>query len=78
MSARRTFLSSQVAESVLNSDSVDLFQTHRREVTVGKLTPLGVEVTSGVEPGELVAVAGVNVLRDGVKARVSLPAEDAR
>jgi class 3 adenylate cyclase/HAMP domain-containing protein len=30
----KRFLSPQVAESVLNSDSVDLFQTHRREVTV--------------------------------------------
>ena len=63
---------------VLTPEADDVATVHRREVTVGKLTPLGVEVTSGVEPGELVAVAGVNVLRDGVKARVSLPAEDAR
>ncbi len=63
---------------ILTPEADDVATVHRREVTVGKLTPLGVEVTSGVEAGELVAVAGVNVLRDGVKARVSLPAEDAR
>ncbi|MFH1722264.1 MAG: adenylate/guanylate cyclase domain-containing protein, partial [Candidatus Altiarchaeota archaeon] len=30
----KRFLSPQVAEAVLNSDSIDPFQTHRREVTV--------------------------------------------
>ena len=63
---------------ILTPEADDVATVQRREVTVGKLTPLGVEVTSGVKPGELIAVAGVNVLRDGVKARVSLPAEDAQ
>ena len=63
---------------VLEPGADDVATVQRREVTVGKLTPLGVEVTDGVKPGEVIAVAGVNVLRDGVKARVSLPAEDAQ
>ena len=50
----------------------------RTEVTVGKLTSLGVEVTSGVKPGDLVVVAGVNVIREGQQVRVQNPAEGAR
>ena len=63
---------------ILTPESDNVATAQRREVTVGKLTPLGVEVTSGVEPGDLVAVAGVNVLREGQKVRVSQPAEGAR
>ena len=59
----------------LISEGDDFAIAHRADVTVGKLTPLGVEVTSGIEPGDLVAVAGVNVLREGQKVRVSLPGE---
>jgi RND family efflux transporter MFP subunit len=51
----------------------DFVIAHRADVTVGRLTSLGVEVTSGVKPGDLIAVAGVNVLREGQKVRVSLP-----
>jgi hypothetical protein len=53
----------------------DFAIAHRTDVTVGKLTSLGVEVTSGIKPGDLVAVAGVNVLREGQKVRVLLPGE---
>lgn len=63
---------------ILTPEADDVATAQRREVTVGKLTPLGVEVTSGVEPGDLVAVAGVNVLREGQKVRVSQPGEGAR
>ena len=63
---------------ILTSEADGLATAHRREVAVGKLTPLGVEVMSGVEPGDLVAVAGVNVLREGQKVRVSQPAESER
>ncbi len=63
---------------ILTPEADDVATAQRREVAVGKLTPLGVEVTSGVEPGDLVAVAGVNVLREGQKVRVSQPAEGER
>ena len=61
---------------ILRPEADDVAITHRNEVEVGKLTPLGVEVLSGVKPGDLVAVAGVNVLREGQKVRVSQPAEE--
>ena len=51
--------------------------TQRSDVTVGKLTPQGVEVTSGVSPGDLVVVAGVNVIREGQQVRVMQAAEGA-
>jgi len=63
---------------ILKPEADDLATAHRQEVAVGKLTPLGVEVTSGVKPGDLVAVAGVNVLREGQKVRVLQPAEGER
>ncbi len=63
---------------ILTPEADDVATAQRREVTVGKLTPLGVEVTSGVQPGDLIAVAGVNVLREGQKVRVSQPAEGER
>ncbi len=59
----------------LTPEGDDFAVAHRRDVTVGKLTPLGVEVTSGVEPGDVVAVVGVNVLREDQKVRVLVPAE---
>ncbi len=37
----------------------------RREVTVGKLTPFGILVASGLKSGEWIATAGLNTLRDG-------------
>ncbi|MDJ0861294.1 MAG: efflux RND transporter periplasmic adaptor subunit [Gammaproteobacteria bacterium] len=37
----------------------------KREVTVGKLTPYGIRVTSGLEQGAWIATAGMNTLRDG-------------
>ncbi len=37
----------------------------KREVTVGKLTPAGIRITSGLEPGAWIATAGMNTLRDG-------------
>ena len=62
---------------ILTADADDTAIASRRDVSVGKLTPLGVEITSGVEPGDLVAVAGVNLLREGQKVRVSEPARAA-
>ena len=37
----------------------------KREVTKGKLTDVGIVITSGLESGEWVATAGINTLRDG-------------
>ncbi|MEH6578810.1 MAG: efflux RND transporter periplasmic adaptor subunit [Amphritea sp.] len=42
----------------------------RREVTVGKLTAQGIEVTAGVTPGNWIATAGLNVLREGQVVRL--------
>ncbi len=43
---------------------------NKREVTVGKLSPRGIEVKSGVSPGDWIATAGLNVLRDGQMVRL--------
>ena len=42
----------------------------RREVVTGTLSANGVEVTSGLEPGEWIATAGVNYVREGQKVRI--------
>lgn len=42
----------------------------RRAVEVDTLTPNGVQVTSGLEPGEWVATAGVHYLTEGQKVRI--------
>lgn len=43
----------------------------RVEVTIGDLQDSGLEVLTGLSPGQLVVTAGVSVLRDGLE--VSLP-----
>jgi RND family efflux transporter MFP subunit len=40
-------------------------QVSRQAVTVGQLTEGGIEVTSGVEPGQQVIAAGVNFVKEG-------------
>ncbi len=42
----------------------------KQEVTVGKLSARGIEVKSGVAPGDWIATAGLNVLRDGQMVRL--------
>ena len=50
----KRFLSPQVAEAVLNSDSIDPFQTHRREVTVVFIDLRGfTNFSDGHEPEEV-------------------------
>jgi class 3 adenylate cyclase/HAMP domain-containing protein len=50
----KRFLSPQIAESVLNSDGVDPFQTHRREVTVVFIDLRGfTDFSDGHEPEEV-------------------------
>jgi RND family efflux transporter MFP subunit len=41
----------------------------RREVQLGKLNSGGYSVTSGLEPGEMIATAGVNFLKAGQQVR---------
>jgi multidrug efflux pump subunit AcrA (membrane-fusion protein) len=42
----------------------------RRAVATDQITPHGIAVTSGIEPGEWVATAGVNSLREGQQVRI--------
>ena len=42
---------------------------HRRPVTVGELTSMGLEITSGVKPGNKVVTAGMSVIRDGLHVK---------
>ena len=42
----------------------------KREVTMGKLTDTGIMVTNGLDNGELIAIAGVHYLREGMKVRI--------
>ncbi|MCB1035654.1 MAG: efflux RND transporter periplasmic adaptor subunit [Acidobacteria bacterium] len=51
---------------------------HRRAVEVGELAQRGLEVLSGLEPGELVVTAGVRRLSDGMAVKVLDPAETER
>ena len=43
---------------------------HRSPVTVGELLSDGLEIVSGVEPGDLVVTAGVSRIYDGLRVRV--------
>ena len=56
-----------------------LYRLERREVKIGVSTPSQVEVTDGVEVGELVVVGNLSLLRDGlsVMVREEPPEEDA-
>ncbi|MFQ5656675.1 MAG: efflux RND transporter periplasmic adaptor subunit [Candidatus Methylomirabilales bacterium] len=43
---------------------------HKREVTTGNLTDNGIMVRDGLQPGEWIATAGVNYLREGQQVRI--------
>jgi RND family efflux transporter MFP subunit len=43
----------------------------RRAVTTGDLTPNGLEITKGLQPGDQVVTAGLSVLGDGDPVRIS-------
>ena len=43
---------------------------HRQTVTVGELTPAGLEIMSGLKDGNLVVTAGVSLLGDGQKVKL--------
>jgi len=42
----------------------------RKAVKTGKLTPVGLVVTEGLKPGDLVVTAGVNSLREGQEVKL--------
>ncbi len=42
----------------------------RRKVSVGELTAYGLEITEGLAPKDKVVIAGVTVIRDGLKVRM--------
>lgn len=41
----------------------------RRNVSVGQLTAHGIEITDGVQPGDVVIIRGVHSLKEGLKVR---------
>ena len=45
-------------------------KVNKKEVSTGVLTAHGIRIVSGLEPGELIATAGVNYLRDGQQVRI--------
>lgn len=48
----------------------DKMTVHRRKVTTGNLTGKdSIEILSGLQPGEMIAVSGVGQLREGMKVR---------
>ena len=51
---------------------------HRRPVTVGELTGRGIEILEGLTDGELVVIAGVSRIQDGLKVKVLEIAGSAR
>ncbi len=55
---------------VIDSDSAGEGLIRRRPVEVGALTSRGLEVVSGLSPGDRVVTAGVSVVRDGMKVRI--------
>ncbi|MGB5703136.1 MAG: efflux RND transporter periplasmic adaptor subunit, partial [Polyangiales bacterium] len=55
---------------VERTDDDGLGLVHRNPVEVGELLSNGVEINSGVEPGDLVVTAGVSRIYDGLQVRV--------
>jgi RND family efflux transporter MFP subunit len=47
----------------------------KRQVEVGELTAFGIQVVSGLEPGETIATAGVNFLQEGQEVRIMTEAD---
>jgi multidrug efflux pump subunit AcrA (membrane-fusion protein) len=50
---------------------------HRKTVTVGIRSPTEVQITSGVEDGQIVITSGGYALSDGIKVKVSLQPNEA-
>ena len=52
------------------SDSSANYVAHKRPITIGALHDNGFEVTSGLQPGDKVATAGLKQLLDGMEVRL--------
>jgi len=52
------------------TDDTNFGIIHRKEVTIGDLTPEGIEVFDGLEEGDLVVTAGVSRISEGMKVRL--------
>jgi hypothetical protein len=57
--------SSQAQVWIVNGDMI----LTPRKVTVGKLTPNGIEVLSGLQAGEKIVAVGVHSAHEGMKVR---------
>ncbi|EAR61322.1 efflux RND transporter periplasmic adaptor subunit [Neptuniibacter caesariensis] len=47
----------------------ETMRVHRADVEVGNITSKGLQVTSGLDVGDIVVVAGANYMREGMKVR---------
>ena len=56
--------------TLVDGDEAGVGVIRRKPVDVGELTSRGLEVISGVSPGDRVVTAGISVIRDGMKVRV--------
>ena len=56
--------------TLVDGDEAGVGVIRRRPVEVGELTSRGLEMISGVSPGDRVVTAGISVIRDGMKVRV--------
>ena len=52
---------------VIDADST----ARQREVTVGRVTPTGVQITAGLQSGERIATAGVHTLYEGQPVKIT-------
>ncbi|MBV1916410.1 MAG: efflux RND transporter periplasmic adaptor subunit [Pseudomonadales bacterium] len=52
-----------------SSDSPQQAIVRRRTVTIGELTSRGLEIVSGIKPGDRLVIAGVSVIHDGLAVR---------
>jgi RND family efflux transporter MFP subunit len=55
---------------ILNKESDFIYRAEKRTITVGELLPEGFVIISGINENELVAIAGLNSLMDGMKVRL--------
>ena len=56
--------------TLVDGDEAGVGVIRRKPVVVGELTSRGLEVISGVSPGDRVVTAGISIIRDGMKVRV--------
>ena len=56
--------------TLVDGDEAGVGVIRRRPVEVGELTSRGLEVISGISPGDRVVTAGISVIRDGMRVRV--------